>query len=77
MNKVLELLIDDYLPRKISAECMLLLTKVCDTERKLMDTLSDEQKKEYLRIEIAKAELDIQERNEFAKYLFEAIRSNL
>ena len=68
---------DDYHPRKASAECLLLLTKVCEVERKFMDSLTDAQKKEYLQVEYIKAELGILEQNDLAEYLFENFKKHL
>lgn len=71
MNKLLKLLINDYQNHKLSAEYQLALNKLCDAQRGFMALLNDEQKKAFLMLDCIDGELNIAERDDFAKYLFE------
>ena len=71
MNKILELLMDDYHARNTSAEYKLMLAKVCAEERVFMESLNVEQRRAYLKYESVRNELDILAQNELAVYLFE------
>jgi hypothetical protein len=60
----------------MSAEYKLVLTKACEAERTFMNSLEENQRKEYLKLESMFAELDVVGENEFAEYLFENIRKH-
>ena len=71
MNKLLKLLINDYQNHKLSAGYQMALNKLCNAQKHFMSLLSDEQKKEFLKLDCIDGELNVAERDEFAKYLFE------
>lgn len=74
MNKVLELIIEDFQNQKPSAKYKLVQHKVCEVETIFMKSLSKEQKKEYLNFCFVQGELDVVELDEFAEFLFERLK---
>ena len=77
MNKLLELIIEDYKNQKQSAESRLALNKVCELELSFTSALNEEQRAEYLKLEYIAAELFALELDDFAVYLFEFIKKYL
>jgi len=74
MHRVLQVLIEDFRNKKPSAEYQLIQHRYCEVERLFTDSLSEEQKKKYLELDFTAGELDIQEFNEFALFVFENLR---
>jgi hypothetical protein len=70
MNSILKLLLNDYQNAKSSDYYKLVLNKACETESKFLNTLSKEQKAEYLKLDFVFGELCVAEQNEFAEYLY-------
>ena len=68
MDKILELLIEDFQHRKMSAEYELVLNKICEAESAFMNLLDEKQKVEYLKFSFITGELDLIEFNEFANF---------
>ena len=73
MNKILKLLVDDFLNKESSAEYKFVLTRYCDAEKAFMASLGEEQKAEYLKLDFITGELGIVEQNELAEYLYAAL----
>ena len=74
MNKILQLIINEYQNQKPSAEYMLILNEVCEAEEKFMSSLTKEQKTEYFQFDFIAGKLSTIELDEFARYLFEGFR---
>ena len=77
MDKILKLLVDDFQNYKPSAEYQLVLNKVCEAESAFINSLSKKQKAEYLKLDFVCCELNVVELQEFAKYLYSELKSNL
>ena len=77
MNKILQLLIDDYRTHKPSAEYLLMLDKFCLVEEKFLALLDEKQRKAYMDLQFTGGELDILSEREFAEYLFASVRKYL
>jgi len=77
MVKILKLLADDFHAGNVSAEYKVLQNRFSEVEKPFMDSLDEEQKKEYLKLDSVQAELQSQEFNDFAKYLLENLKAVL
>jgi len=77
MNKILQLIIDDYQNHPTSAEYKLALHRYCEVERKFMSSLSEKQVKEYLELDFIGGELNVVEQNEFAQFIFDYVVSEI
>ena len=75
MNKLLELVINDYQTQQTSAEYKLRLHLYCEAEKSFMSTLCKQQKAEYLKLDFLGGEVSALEQDDFAKYLFEHLRN--
>ena len=75
MNKVLKLIIDDYHNQKSSAEYQIVLHRYCESERSFINSLNKKQKVEYLKLVSLDGELNMIEQDEFARYLFDKLKS--
>ena len=74
MHRILQILIDDFKNRKLSAEYQLIQHKVSEVENPFMGSLSKELCKEYLKLEALQNELHSQAFDEFALYVFENLK---
>jgi len=59
MDKILNLLINNFQNHKPSAEYQLALNKVCEAESAFMNSLSKKQKAEYLKLDLVCSELNV------------------
>ena len=75
MLKMLKLLTDDFQNVKPSAEYQLVLQRVCEAESAFMAMLDSKQKAEYLKLDFNCGELGVIELNDFAKFLFENLKT--
>jgi hypothetical protein len=76
MNKLLQLLVDDFQNQKPSAEYQLVLSKVCEVESAFMALLDKKQKAEYLKLDSVARELGVIELHEFAEFLYKHLKTN-
>jgi len=74
MNKILKLLVDDFVNKESSAEYKLVLHRYCDAEKTFMDSLNNKQKAEYLKLDFVAGELGVVEQNDLAEFLFQNLR---
>ncbi|MCL2570020.1 MAG: hypothetical protein FWE16_02325 [Firmicutes bacterium] len=73
MNKILRLLVDDFLSRKPSAEYLLVLKNCCDAEKAFMALLDEKQKAEFFKIDALNGELAVSGLNELVKFLYKSL----
>jgi len=75
MDKILNLLINDYLPQKFSAEYRLILKNCCEAEKAFTALLDEKQKVAFFKLDSMNGELAISGLNELAIFLYENIRN--
>ena len=69
MDKILKLLLDDFLSQKPSAEYRLVLRNCCELEKDFMALLDEKQKAEFFKLDALNGELSIAGLHELAKFL--------
>ena len=74
MDKILRLLIEEFLEQKPSAEYQLALHKFCEAETEFMKLLDDKQKAEYFKFDFEYGKLDIVSMNAIAEFIFENLK---
>ena len=75
MDKILKLLLDDFLSQKPSAEYRLTLKKCCEAEKAFMALLDGKQKSEFFKLDTMNGELEASGLNELAKFLYENLKA--
>ena len=73
MNKVLKLIVDDYLNKNSSAEYRLAQKEVCEAQAKFMTGLNKKQQKEFFKLDSIQGKLNVIGHDEFAEFLFEQL----
>ena len=77
MDKILKLLLDDFLSQKPSAEYRLILKNCCEAEKTFMSLLDGNQKAEFFKLDSMNGELAVSGLNELAKFLYENLKARI
>ncbi|MCL2846091.1 MAG: hypothetical protein FWE38_00190 [Firmicutes bacterium] len=76
MNKIIKLIVDDYLNQKPSAEYRLAQKEVCEAQAKFMTGLNKKQRKEFFKLDSIQGKLNVIEDDECAEFLFKRLFRN-
>lgn len=74
MDKILNLLLNEYKKEKPSAEYQLILKKACEAEAAFMATLDKKQKAKYLELDFIEGEVVVAELQDLAEFLFKHLK---
>jgi len=74
MDKILKLLLDDFLSQKPSAEYRLVLKNCCEAEKAFMALLDEKQKVEFFKLDSMNGKLAVSGLKELAMFLYENVR---